>query len=141
MKALIMSFGLILAFASTNTIAAPVDGQIFYKLPSGDVATRDVVLEVPSRGQGEVILSGSNFEWRTKAFKTIQVKGQTLFIAAFKAEFMNFKSTIIFKGTYLQGSNKLVYYGDFYKKKGHSELSEDLVGFDYEGGFNFSYDR
>ncbi len=126
---------------SSIAFSKPVDGKIIYKLPSGDLVTRSVTLEVPSRGQGDVVLYGEKFEWRTKKFKTIKKNGRTIFVAAFKTEFMSLKSTIIFKGTYLKGANKLMYYGDMYKKKGHVAFDEKLSGFSHNGGFMFSYDR
>jgi hypothetical protein len=141
MKTFAIVLGIISLFLSTESIASPVDGKIIYKLPNGQLVKRDVVLEVPSRGQGEVILSGQNFEWRTDKFRSYTKKGKTTFIASFETDFMNLKSTIVFKGTYLKGSNELIYYGDFYKKKGHNLETEDLAGFVFQGGFKFSYLR
>lgn len=127
---------------STNLFSAEVDGQMFYKLPDGNLVTRDVTIDVPARGQGEVVLSGKGFEWKTKKFWTKKIKGQTLFIAAFKTEFQEFKSTIILKGSYLKGSNQIKYYGDFYKMSGHGQFNENsLANFNYVGGFSFNYIR
>lgn len=140
MKALFL--GLLLAF-STASYAAPIDGQIFYTLPSGEYVERDVTLEVPSRGEGEVVLSGNNFEWRTSNFTSYTKKGKTVFVAAFQTEFREFKSTIVFKGTYIKGTNQIVYYGDMYKKNGTTEvdLLSEQNDFAFSGGFRFSYDR
>lgn len=126
-----------------SSFAASVDGKIVYKLPNGELVKRDVSIEVPSRGQGEVVLSGKNFEWRTKEFKTVKKYGKTIFMAAFKSQFRQFKSTTVLKGSYLKGTNKIIYYGDVYKKKGHISLQEivDYKGFKYTGGFKFEYDR
>ncbi len=142
MKTLILLF----AYAfSLNSFAAPVDGEIYYKLPSGELTTRQVILDVPSRGQGEVVLSGTNFEWRTKKFKSFNQNGQTIFIAAFNTSFQSFKSTIIIKGTYLKGTNQIKFYGDVYKRSGHlplaDSLEQNLSGIDYIGGFSFDYLR
>lgn len=138
MKALVLLASL---FASTFAFATPVDGSIIYKLPSGDLVKRVVTLEVPSRGQGEVVLSGERFEWRTSDFKTVVKKGKTTFIAVFKTEFMQFKSTIVLKGAYLKGTNKIIYYGDMYKKNGYVNVDEAMSGFTYSGGFKFEFDR
>lgn len=139
MKKILMTLVLL---ATSNVYATPVDGEIFYKLPDGNLAIREVVLDVPSRGQGEVVLTGKNFEWKTEKFWTLKVKGQTLFFAAFKTEFRDLKSTIVFKGTYIQAENQIKYYGSFYKKSGHAEFDKELLtGFKYSGGFTFSYQR
>lgn len=128
-----MKLLMFLASLSIIALAKPVDGTLTYKLPSGDLVDRDVVLEVPSRGQGEVVLSGRSFEWRTTQFKSFERLGKQVFVAVFDAEFQGMKSKIIFNGTYLKGSNKLIYTGDMFKVK--SRKLEHL------GVFNFSYDR
>jgi hypothetical protein len=140
MKTLLVS--LLFVFSSVS-LAAPIDGQIFYTLPSGEYVERDVTIEVPSRGEGEVVLSGNNFEWRTANFTSYTKNGQTVFIAAFQTEFREFKSTTVLKGTYIKGSNKIVYYGDMYKKNGLGEvdLSLEKNDFSFTGGFRFSYER
>jgi hypothetical protein len=132
-----------LLLVTNVAFASPIDGEMTYKTPSGELVDRVVTIEVPSRGQGEVILSGQKFEWKTKAFKSFVVNGETIFIAAFKTQFRNFKSTILFKGTYLKGSNKIIYAGNFYKKTGHKRLEnlESMSGFDYSGSFRFDYLR
>jgi len=125
---------------SPLAFAAPVDGKIFYSLPNGEIVKRIVTLDVPARGQGEVILSGDNFEWRTTNFKTIKKNGKTKFVAIFKTEFMQLKSTVVLTGSYVKGTNLIMYYGDMYKKKGHNFVDENLSGFTYSGGFRFSYE-
>ena len=123
--------------------AAPVDGKIVYQLPSGEIVDREVRLDVPPRGIGEVILSGEKFEWRTENFWTVKKAGQEKFYAVFKAEFMGMKSTILFKGTYIRGTNKILYYGDFYKQKGFHDITQanGLRNFTFKGGFKFEYIR
>jgi len=128
-------------FFSGSVIAnTAVDGTIAYKLPNGELVKRSVTLEVPSRGQGEVVLRGEKFEWRTSKFWTVKKAGKTTFIAAFKTQFRQFKSIIALKGTYLKGSNKILYYGDTYKKSGHKDFDKNLQGFRYSGAFKFEYD-
>lgn len=138
-----MKFLIALLTLSNMAFAAPIDGEMIYKTPSGELVNRVVSLEVPSRGQGEVVLSGQKFEWKTKTFKSFVIKGETIFIAVFKTQFRNFKSTILFKGTYLKGSNKLIYAGSFYKKSGHKEIKDlsSMNGFNYSGNFRFDYLR
>lgn len=140
MKNLIASF-LLLTSSIVFAAPVPVDGKIVYKLPSGELVERMVTLDVPARGQGEVVLSGKNFEWRTKNFKSITVAGKEAFVAAFKTEHENRKSVVVLSGTYLKGSNKILYYGDVYKKSGHSLFGGSLLGFKYIGAFKFSFDR
>ena len=124
---------LALTLLSFNSFATQVDGKITYKLPSGDLVDRQVVLETPSRGQGEVILSGKKFEWRTKKFQSFNTLGKDTFVAIFDTKFMGTQSTLVFKGTYLKGSNKLLYTGDIYKTA--NKKTRHL------GVFSFEYDR
>ena len=135
---------LLLLLTITNIQAAVVDGEIFYKKPNDEISTRQVTLEVPSRKPGEVVLRNEKFEWRTTNFKTFKKNNQTLFIALFETSFLKlFKSTVALKGTYINGSNKVLYYGDFYKKKGHDAdidtLDENLSEYTHKGGFRFEY--
>jgi hypothetical protein len=133
---------LFIGFFSLSAYATPVDGEIFYITPtSGNLVSRDVTLEVPSRGQGEVVLSGKNFTWRTTDFWSVMKNGKTTFYAAFETKFMNFTSTILLKGVYLKAKDKIKYYGSFYKKPGHGAYKKDLSQFTYDGGFEFNYDR
>lgn len=132
----------LLALLSFSVFAADVDGTLTYKLPNGELATRDVTLTVPSMGQGDVVLSGNNFEWTTTEFSSYEKNGKTVFKAVFRTEFMNFKSTIVFKGAYLQGTNEIIYAGSFYKKNGHNfNVEKNLDGFEHQGVFRFQYIR
>jgi hypothetical protein len=124
---------LLMAILSVVALAKDVDGKLTYKLPSGDLVTRDVVINVPSRGQGEVVLSGKNFEWRTTNFKSFKRLGKDIFVAFFETEFMGMKSTLMFKGTYFKGNNTLMYVGDIYKIKKKK--------INHIGLFHFQYDR
>lgn len=129
-----MKFILLIGLMVSNiALAKDVDGKITYKLPSGDLVDRDVVLNVPARGQGAVVLSGKNFEWRSKNFKTVKFAGKTTFVVVFDSELRGEKFKTMLKGTYLKGNNKLIYTGDVFKGK--------KKNFDHSGVFNFSYDR
>lgn len=142
MKSLILMF---ISTLSLSAFSSPVEGELYYKLPTSDIATRLVTLDVPSRGQGEVVLSGKNFEWKTSRFKSFTRAGQTFFIVAFNTTIHNTKSTIILKGTYLKGSNQIKYYGDMYTKNGHllsnKKIETNISGIKYTGGFSFNYTR
>lgn len=125
---------LMLTLLSFNAFATDVDGSLTYKLPNGDLVSRDVVFNVPARGQGEVVLSGKSFEWKSKKFKSFTVGGKTTFVVIFDAEFRGMKSQTMLKGTYLKGKNKIIYTGDMFKtKKGKK--------FKHAGVFNFEFDR
>lgn len=62
-----MKYLLVFLF-SLNLLATEVDGTITYKLPNGELVDRNVSIEVPSRGMGEVVLRGERFEWKTDKF-------------------------------------------------------------------------
>ena len=126
---------------SLSTFASNVPGELYYTLPNGELVNRSVTLTVPARGQGEVTLSGEKFNWSTTNFWSENINGENIFYAVFQTSFMNFKSTIAFKGTYLKGDNKIIYYGSMYKKKGHHEVNNDISDFKFSGGFNFNFDR
>lgn len=132
---------LLTLFVSPLAMATAVDGSVFYLTSDNRLVEREATLEVPSRGQGEVVLAGRGFEWRTENFWTVQSKGKTIFYASFLTEFRGFQSTIVFRGSCLKGDNRLMYYGDFYKKPGHDASSRSMDEFTYEGGFAFDFDR
>ena len=129
-------------FFGISSFAAEVPGQLYYKKKDGDVARRDVIIDVPSMGKGEVILKGKGFEWRTDEFWSEKTeRGEILFTAAFQTEFMGMQSTIVFQGTYLKGKNEIIYQGNFLKQKGFVEVTKDFEGFRYGGGFSFNFLR
>jgi len=138
MKLILLLSTLLLSF---STFATEVNGKLFYTMPSGELVKRTVTLEVPARGQGEVVLSGNSFEWRTTNFWSDNVNGEDIFYAVFKTEFKEFKSTIALKGTYIKGTNKILYFGTMYKKSGHHEVEGDISDFKFSGGFKFAYKR
>lgn len=138
MKILIMLSSLLI---SNLGFSALVDGEVFYKVSSGELSARDMRIEVPSRGKGEVVLFGDGLEWRSKIFKTIRVAGQSIFIVAFKVDYRSKKSTFVFKGSYINATNQIRYYGDIFKITGHSFDLNNLAGLNFVGGFNFNYQR
>jgi hypothetical protein len=122
---------LILFLLSFNLFATEVDGTITYKLPNGELVDRVVSIDVPSRGQGEVILRSGDFEWRTTKFWSKEKHGKMIFAALFDTKFRDTESKLLFKGTYLKGSNKLIYAGDIYKKKDGEKKHIGLFNFEY----------
>ena len=127
MRILSICFILSLLGLSGQLQAATADGEVFYTLPSGEFVEREVTLEVPSRGEGEVVLRGSTTELRTETFFTVQRKGKTTFYIVFETTSPNGKKAKkIFRGTYIRGTNKAVYYGDIYRKSyGHGGDDDD----------------
>lgn len=132
---------IVISSLSFTAFAVPVEGNLTYKLPTGELVYRAVTLDVPKKGQGEVTLTGVNFEWKSKLFKSFTSKDQQFFTVAFQNEFMNKKTTVVLKGTYLKGTDRIIYYGDMYKIGGHVPLVESLLGYKYIGAFNFAYTR
>lgn len=126
---------------SVSVWAKPVSGEVFYKKKSGEIARRAVVLEVPAKGQGSVTLSGNGFKWITKDFWSAQDGKQTTFTVVFPSDFMVRKSMIALDGTYMQGTNEIIYNGNMYKKDGHAPVNGDISDFTFLGGFTFTYDR
>ena len=96
-----------------ESIDAP--GKVFYKMPSGEIAARDAVLQVPSRGQGEVILKGSQSEIVAERFFSKSQNGRTVFYVVFD-EFPGRQAgeEAVYRGTYTRGTNKALYYGDVF---------------------------
>lgn len=124
---------LLVLFSSSLFAATQVPGKIFYKLKDGNLANREVTLEVPSRGKGEVVLRGNNFEWRSTQFSSVNVHGKEVFKVDFPVTWQDKEVTFKFTGTYIRTNDKVLYYGDFYKVKG------DEVNFG--GGFVFKLNR
>lgn len=124
---------LLMVLLSFSAFGAPVDGELFYKLPNGKTAIRKATIEVPSRGQGEVHLFGEGFNWFSKDFKSYSIKGKTSFVVSFKVKWQDKESKVILHGTYFKTKDLIKYYGDMYQVK-------NLDG-NYIGGFEFNYQR
>jgi len=123
-----------LLLSLSNAFTIEVDGEVFYQLPNGKMAVREVTIDVPPKGQGEVILSGKSFEWKSTKFKSFNKFGQDIFTVVFDTEFEEVKSKQIFKGTYFKTDDHIKYYGNIYEKKAKKKLT-------YIGGFEFNYPR
>ena len=123
-----------LLLSLSGALAIEVDGEVFYKLSDGKMALRNVTIDVPPKGVGEVILSGKSFEWKTKKFKASKKFGRDIFNIVFNVEFKGIKSKQVFKGTYFKTDDHIKYYGNIYKKSAKKEPT-------YIGGFEFNYER
>jgi len=138
---------------SSHAFAASVtaSGHVTYKMPSGELVTRSASLEVPARGEGKVILRSGDVEVEAKAFRSHKVNGRIVFNVLFiDPPGAPENTAALFSGTYSRGSNRAIYYGDFYSKvidpdgdlaAETSELSSpDLLRsgrWTYQGGFGF----
>ena len=115
----IASLALVLGIALSSTLAqaAEVPGKVIYKMPSGELVRRDVTLDVPPRGEGKVVWKTANYRVESHAFKTKKHLGRTIFSVLF----LNVPgapegTAMALVGSYLRGSNEVIYYGDIYGK-------------------------
>ncbi|NDE15174.1 hypothetical protein EBZ80_09630 [bacterium] len=136
LKGFLGSFALAIAIAGNGALAAThengagsviADGGVFYKMPSGELITRDASLEVPARGQGDVILRSGDHALTAHGFKSVHKGDRIVFYVVFlnpPGAPENF--AVIYRGSYLRGSNGAKYWGDFYTKQ--FDKPEDLAG-------------
>ncbi len=152
MKSVIVGILLMLSTAGVaGSIEAP--GEMFYKMPSGELVTRSAVLEVPSRGRGDVVLKGGSQNFVAERFFTKKRNGRSIFYVVFD----NYPGRqegekAVYRGTYTRGSNAALYYGDVFILSEQVEEQEDLdyllsdPGADedsarYVAGFRFRADK
>jgi len=106
-------------------IEAP--GKAFYKMPSGELVYRELILQVPDRGNGDVVLKSATEEARTSIFFTRHKNGRVIFYVLFKNPPHAPEGTaLLLKGTYIRGSNQAIYWGDMFSKKIQEEKSLSL---------------
>ena len=111
--------GLVLGsfFISMAAQAVEVPGKVIYKMPAGELVRRDVALDVPPRGEGKVIWKTAHHTLESHAFKTKKHLGRTIFSVVFLNVPGAPKNTAMaLVGTYLRGTNEVIYYGDIYSK-------------------------
>lgn len=136
MKFLFAAILLCFATQFANAESAEVPGQLFYKMPAGNIVTRNVSLVVPVRGEGDVILKSEHHQITAHHFEHKEVHGRKIF----KAMFMNPPGApegtcLVLTGTYLRGDNLVLYYGDMYQSQ-NGQGGEGMNP-QYAGGFNF----
>ncbi len=147
MKYILMS----LFVLSTKSWAVDVNGHVVYKMPSGELVNREVVLDVPPRGQGKVIWKTSSHQLESEHFRTRHVNGRVIFEVLFKNPPGAPANTMMaLTGTYQRGSNGVIYYGDIYASKPRpnggspadpDKALDDLTAQDrwkYSAGFMFT---
>ena len=95
-------------------LAVDAAGEVFYKKSSGEIVLRSVTLEVPSQGQGDVLLKAPEGNVKAEAFEVKHVGNRVVFYVAFPVP-EDVTKIAVFKGTYLRGSNLAAYYGDVFE--------------------------
>lgn len=130
-----------------TVVEAP--GQVFYKMPTGEIVSRETTLVVPLKGQGDVSLKTATRALKATKFWTTHLSGRTIFNVAFENPPGAPANTfVVFSGSYLRGSNVAVYYGDIYQRNSNGGKPIDLSTLDqwsseqpkdltYSGGFFF----
>ncbi len=109
-------FTILFAFC-LNSFADSVEapGRVFYKMPSGEIVTRNVTLEVPAMGQGQITLKGSNFSMVSDRFFSVDLNGRVVFYVIFNDfPYKNPGEIAVYRGTYTRGSNLALYYGEVF---------------------------
>ncbi|MFK7822518.1 MAG: hypothetical protein AB8G05_00050 [Oligoflexales bacterium] len=135
---------------SEGSIDAP--GKVFYKLPDQSIVKRDVVLSVPSRGEGKVFLKQGRIHVEAEKFFSREINGRTVFYVIFD-QYPGQSSedeSLVYRGTYTRGTNLALYYGDVFKinralsseNEVHFELSATDNNFSskHVAGFYFKYE-
>lgn len=116
-----LTVGSLLALAmpalADNAGSVTATGGVFYKMPSGELVKRDATLEVPARGQGDVILRSGSLELKAHGFKTIRSHGRSVFYVVFlNPPGAPENTAAVYRGSYLRGSNAAKYWGDVFSK-------------------------
>jgi hypothetical protein len=131
--------------ASGDLGSVVAEGKVTYKMPSGELVSRDVSLEVPARGEGEVVLRSGDWEVRSSNFKSGENHGRKVFVVVFEnVPGAPAGSKAVYHGTYMRGSNRAIYYGDVWAKSADQKSSEELnLSLDsskliHVGGFYFA---
>jgi hypothetical protein len=107
---------------TTGSVTA--QGAVFYKMPAGELVKREASLEVPARGQGDVILRSGSLELKAHGFKTVRKHGRAVFYVVFlNPPGAPENTAVVYRGSYLRGSNAAKYWGDVFSK---SYRAEDL---------------
>ena len=133
----------VLFFTSTMASAFDVeaDGKIFFKNKKSAIETLDASLNVPAKGEGEIVLQIGDKTYKTSNFSVRKKSERTILYVVFDKNQKLFgeNKRIVFKGTYVRGTNLALYYGSFFISK-MSRLRGKLRKereYKYLGGFVF----
>jgi len=145
MTVLMIFISLFFSFHSQASLSSvEASGKVFYTMPDQSLVFRDVVLSVPMRGQGDVVLKWSTGEQVADSFFYRKQNGRTVFYVVFKNPPQAPQGTVlVLKGTYTRGSNLALYYGDMFTKSGNKFSQNEVVSLNkwsYTGGFYFKAD-
>ena len=148
-----MLYSFVVSFLLVGPASAlEIPGKVFYSIKkTGNIVSRDMILDLPMRGQGDIVLRSTsrNFSIKAKKSFTKRKRGQKTFYIAYTMKAPDSvggqKSAMVLKGTYLRGKNLATYYGDIYSKKikdeqeleGLEEKEDCLEGYQFKGGFSF----
>ena len=117
------------------------DGKIFFKNNQGVIEKFDAALNVPRKGEGEITLRVGDKIYSTPNFSIRKRSGRTILYVVFEKnkQLFGHSKKVVFKGTYVRGSNLAVYYGDFFTPV-HKKMKKDgphKREYRYLGGFAF----
>lgn len=136
--------GLILTVVATSGLAADsqgpkgvwASGGVTYKHPRGYLVNRNCRLWVPARGEGQVVLNCQGYKMASSDFTTRTEEGRKIFIINFSdVPGAPDGTSAQYRGTYLRGSNKAIYYGDVFSQ---TESDAGKSDWTFAGGFKFS---
>lgn len=146
---LIMFMFSLSAFSSEYIDAS---GQVFFKKADGVIEKKPVTLLIPKRGEGQAYLKSGRILVEAEKYFSVDKNGRKIFYMIFD-QFIGQKNKekAVFRGTYIRGTNKALYYGDVFLV-GDLEGSEQDLDFElsnldqsgrsiqYNGGFYFNRD-
>jgi hypothetical protein len=103
---------------ASKSFAVEVKGAVTYKMPQGQLVNRDVILDVPPMGQGKVKWISNGKVSESHSFRTRKVNNRVIFEVLFVNPVGAPPETAMaLSGSYLRGTNGVIYYGDFYGRK------------------------
>jgi apolipoprotein D and lipocalin family protein len=125
------------AMGSGNGVWA--DGYVSYIHPNGNLVDRECSIFVPARGQGEVALRCGSLLMTSDEFATERSNGQTIFTTIIRnVQGAPEGAVAKYRGSYMRGSNKAVYYGDVFSTMDPAATLSSDTNWQYAGGFMFA---
>ncbi len=118
-----------------NAYSVEVKGAVTYKMPQGELVSRNVSLDVPPMGQGKVKWISNGKVSESHSFKTKKFNNRVVFEVLFlNPEGAPPNTAMAISGSYLRGTNGVIYYGDVYGRS----INEDGNFDDSIESFNVS---
>ena len=126
-----------IGFAGPGGIWA--DGVVTYPHPNGQLVNRKCQLWIPAMGQGDVTLKCGDWSASSTEFSTTHEQGKIAFSVIFRdVPGAPTGTAALYRGAYLRGSNRAIYYGDVSSGIGQGLTINSSTGWNYVGGFMFS---